>query len=111
MKKKFAGFVVLAGVAAAAVAYLTRERMLPRPEMSEEPPPKFRTGSEAAPTEEPEGDDVTTVKGIGPTYATRLGEMGITTRAQLAAADAEEVAAAVGTNVATVKGWQADAAE
>lgn len=46
-------------------------------------------------------DDFTQIKGIGPGYAARLAEAGITSYADLAAADPEDLA-----NVADVREWQ-----
>ena len=43
-----------------------------------------------------EGDDLTRIVGIGPTYAARLREAGIATFSQLAALDAEEIAEVLG---------------
>ena len=43
-----------------------------------------------------EGDDLTRIVGIGPTYAARLREAGIATFSQLAALDAEEIAEVIG---------------
>jgi predicted flap endonuclease-1-like 5' DNA nuclease len=107
--KKLITLLALAVGAGAVIAYLTREQMLPAPETSHEPPPKLRptpTPDEAAPPET--ADDLTEVKGIGPTYAARLAAMSISTRSALASADPHEVAEAVGTSPATVKAWQAD---
>ena len=48
-------------------------------------------GSEpAAEPQTTEGDDLTQIDGIGPTFARRLGEAGITTFAQLAALSPEK---------------------
>lgn len=105
--KKLMTILVLAAAAAAIVAYLTREQMLPAPQTSHEPPPRLRT---APPETSPEGDDLTEVKGIGPTYAARLAAMSISTKAALADADPHTVAEEVGTSPATVKAWQADVA-
>ncbi len=110
--KKFTILLALAIAAGAVIAYLTREQMLPTPETSHEPPPKLRPAPTPEPAEAvdaPEStDDLTEVKGIGPTYAARLAAMSITTRAALATADPHEVAERVGTSPATVKAWQAD---
>ena len=43
-----------------------------------------------------EGDDLTRIVGIGPTYAARLREAGIATFSQLATLDAEEIAEVIG---------------
>jgi len=104
--KKLMILIVLAGFAAAVIAYLTREQMLPAPEASHEPLPNLRTGS--APSDSTVAEDLTEVKGIGPTYASRLADISISTRSALASADPHVVAEAVGTSPATVKAWQAD---
>jgi predicted flap endonuclease-1-like 5' DNA nuclease len=105
--KKLMTILVLAAAAAAIVAYLTREQMLPAPQTTQEPPPRLRTTPPEVKSA-PEGDDLTEVKGIGPTYAARLAAMSISTRAALADADPHAVAEEVGTSPATVKAWQAD---
>jgi len=106
--KKFLGLMALAGAAAAVIAYRARERMLPAPATSYEPPPRFRTGGDKAAAAV---EDLTELKGIGPTYAARLEEMSILTRSDLVAADPQSVADGVGTSVSTVEGWQAAAAQ
>ena len=107
--KKALGLVVMAAAAAGVIAYLTREQMLPAPATNRQDPPSFRPGAtDISPESAPE--DLTEIKGIGPTYASRLADMAISTRAQLVAADATAVAAGVGTSVTTVEGWQAAAA-
>jgi len=42
---------------------------------------------------EPAGDDLTRIKGLGPKLKTRLGELGITSFAQIAAWQADDIAA------------------
>lgn len=107
--KKLMMLLVGAAAVGAAIAYLTREQMLPTPQTSHEPPPKLRSAPPQDAGKEPGAtDDLTEVKGIGPTYASRLADVSISTRAALAAADPHEVAEAVGTSPATVKAWQAD---
>ena len=75
---------LLAGVGAAA--WLMRDRLgwlvLPR----EPEPPRLR----------PTPDDLTSVRGIGPTYAARLQAAGITTYGGLASTDATRVATLLG---------------
>lgn len=48
-------------------------------------------GSEVAGTETAEANDLTQIDGIGPTFASRLSEAGITTFAQLATMSSEDV--------------------
>ncbi|WP_160135048.1 class III poly(R)-hydroxyalkanoic acid synthase subunit PhaC [Halococcus salsus] len=81
--------------------------------------PDESEGSDAAEAEQPpatadededgieadDGDDLVGVDGIGGTYADRLREAGIDSRADLAAADPETVAEATGAAEATVEDW------
>ena len=63
---------------------------------SESPEPDAEPAAGGSDTEgatDAEGDPVEAIKGIGPAYGERLGEIGIVTVADLAAADAAEVAA------------------
>ncbi len=102
-KKLFQLVGVVAGIGAAAWAM--RARMLPSPEIHNEPPPPFRK-----PPADTTDSDLTEIKGIGPATAKKLGDAGITTATQLAEADAEALAEAVGSSVATVERWVAEAA-
>jgi predicted flap endonuclease-1-like 5' DNA nuclease len=52
-----------------------------------------------------ESPPVEEIKGIGPTYSERLGEAGIETVADLAAADAETVAEAAKSSVSRAEDW------
>jgi predicted flap endonuclease-1-like 5' DNA nuclease len=107
--KKLVTMVAVAAAAGAVIVYLTRDQMLPTPHTSQEPPPKLRPAPPAAATEQSEAEeDLTEVKGIGPTYAARLAAMSICSRSDLAEADPHAVAEGVGTSPATVKAWQAD---
>jgi len=90
---RVAGVVVGLG----AAAWALRDRMLPAPEIHEEPPPKFRTGGGA--------DDLTLIKGIGPVYRDRLTVSGIHSFSDLATAAAAEIAEVAGTSVAIAQGW------
>ncbi len=69
----------------------TKETAVPLPNIPVPPAPKS-----AAP------DDLTTINGIGPVYARRLQEAGITTFAALAAQDPERIA-----QIVQLKEWQA----
>jgi predicted flap endonuclease-1-like 5' DNA nuclease len=88
---------VVAGLAAAVWA--VRDRMLPAPETPTDTPPKFRQGSHAS------QDDLTEIKGIGPAFAERLAEAGITTFDALAEQDADAVAEAVNTTPEIAQRW------
>ncbi len=111
MKNVIRAIGVAAGLAAAVWAL--RDRMLPDPLPPDESPPKFRTGAPDhddtnAPASDP--DDLTAVNGIGPAYASRLNEAGITTLDDLAAATAADVAEAANTTESAAAGWIDDAA-
>jgi predicted flap endonuclease-1-like 5' DNA nuclease len=86
---------VVAGLGAAAWAL--RDRMLPPPEIHDEPPPKFRPGGGA--------DDLTLIKGIGPVYRDRLTQSGIHSFADLGSADPDDVAEIAGTSVPAAEVW------
>jgi predicted flap endonuclease-1-like 5' DNA nuclease len=76
-------------------------------------PPRFRVAPHepeapvvavAAP-EVPSGDDLTAIHGIGPVYAMRLHDRGITTFAELAAADGAQVADAIDVPRSRLDDW------
>lgn len=90
---RVAGVVVGLG----AAAWALRDRMLPAPEIHEEPPPKFRAGGGA--------DDLTLIRGIGPVYRDRLTSAGIHSFSDLATATAADTAEAAGTSVAIAQDW------
>jgi predicted flap endonuclease-1-like 5' DNA nuclease len=86
---------VIAGLGAAAWAL--RDRMLPPPEIHDEPPPKFRTGGVP--------DDLTLIKGVGPVYQDRLAEAGVHSFSDLGGRDASQIAEIAGTSVAVAQDW------
>jgi predicted flap endonuclease-1-like 5' DNA nuclease len=90
---RVAGVVVGLG----AAAWALRDRMLPGPEVHEEPPPKFRSGGGA--------DDLTLIKGIGPVYRDRLTDSGIHSFSDLAATSPDQIADVAGTSVSISEGW------
>ena len=51
------------------------------------------------------GEPVDSIKGIGPAYADRLAEAGVNSIADLAEADAEELASATGLGTGRVGNW------
>ncbi len=107
--KRFLGIGgVLAGVG--ATIWALRDRLLPAPQIPEGPPPRFRTA--AAPSAPiPAGDDdLTDIKGIGPVYAGRLADAGVTTFAELAAADAATLAPRIHVPEPSVADWIEQAA-
>ena len=104
--------------AAGAVAWLTRDRLLPVPERPSPNPPPFRrvpeappapraTRTKSAPTAT--ADDLRRIKGIGPVYAGRLGDLGVDTFSGLIAADSEQLAADLDVSVASVVEWKTQA--
>lgn len=106
---RFAGIIALV----TAIVWLTREHLLPTPQVSHEPPPHYRSTppppeENAAPTEETPGgtpDDLTAIKGIGPVFAAKFEEMGITSFGELAEQDPQTVADAIGTSTNTAHDW------
>ncbi|NHN47612.1 hypothetical protein G9464_08385 [Halostella sp. JP-L12] len=59
----------------------------------------------AEPSDGADGEDVTEIKGIGPAYGERLANVGIDSVAQLADADAEEIAAQTDLSEKRVSEW------
>ena len=124
MKKLIRVLGVIAGVA--AVVWLTRDRLLPTPKVSSEQPPPFRH-HETDPSQEPASaaeeppapatpepaatpDDLTVIKGIGPVRSGHLAEEGITTFAELAAADPKSLAEQFDVAETAAVEWVAEAA-
>lgn len=95
-----AGVVVGLG----AAVWALRDRLLPSPVVSDDPPPKFR---ESAPDPMAIDDhaDLITLHGIGPATADRLKEAGIENVPMLAAADAAEIAESTGATIKTATKW------
>ncbi len=99
---RFAALLAVVSV----VVWLTRERMLPTPHVSHEPPPHYRS---TPPPPEVVADDLTEIKGIGPVYATGLNHMGIPSFRALSEAEPKIVAEALGTSVNRATDWIAEA--
>lgn len=99
---RVAGVVVGLG----AAAWALRDRLLPAPEIHDEPPPRFREPT-PSPTPDASGssDDLTAIKGVGPVTARKLEDAGYSTLADIAAADAESLSTSVGTSQTTVSRW------
>ncbi|WP_331236276.1 helix-hairpin-helix domain-containing protein [Natronorarus salvus] len=77
-------------------------------ERTETAEPVEETVVEAEPGEfgsEPSDDPVVEIKGIGPSYADRLGEAGVETVSDLADADAEELGEATGISPKRIEAW------
>jgi predicted flap endonuclease-1-like 5' DNA nuclease len=87
---------------ASAIVWLTREHLLPAPHVPHEPPPHFRS---TPPAPEPATDDLTSIKGIGPVYAARLADIGITTFQNLAAADQHTITEATNASASAIAQW------
>lgn len=89
----------VAGVAAGlgAAVWALRDRMLPQPEIHTEPPPKFRTGGGA--------DDLTLIKGVGPTYRDRLTAAGVHSFRTLSEHDPADIAKIVRTSTSVAEIW------
>jgi predicted flap endonuclease-1-like 5' DNA nuclease len=93
------------GIAAVAI-YLLRDRLLPPPVIEPAPAPIRGT---APPPTAATADDLTAVAGIGPVYAARLVDSGISSFRQLASADPERIATAAGVRPDAVADWIAQA--
>ncbi len=89
----------IAGLGAAIWAL--SDRLLPSPEIHDEPPPLFRVP--------PKPDDLTDISGIGPVKAEKLNQAGVNRFADLAEMSADDVATAAGTSVGTATRWIEDA--
>ncbi|MFQ3295058.1 MAG: putative flap endonuclease-1-like 5' DNA nuclease [Halobacteriales archaeon] len=80
-----------------------------QPAAETEPGEEVQTEDESEEAEdeaEPEETaDVTDIKGIGPAYADRLGEAGIDSVADLAEADADELADATDISATRIQNW------
>ncbi len=104
----FKKLIRLAATAAllATIVWLTRERLLPTPRVADDPAPHYRS---TPPPPQAEPDDLTLIKGIGPVYASRLGEAGIISFRALAETDPVTAAETVGTTEDAVIDWVAQA--
>lgn len=103
---RFAGVVIGLG----AAAWALRERLLPAPEIHDEPPPRFREGdmtdaSAGAGETGAAADDLTAINGIGPVTAAKLSDAGIVTFGSLAAADVNAVSEIAGTSQSAAAKW------
>lgn len=100
--------------AAIAILWAMRDRLVSIAAPSDPAPPTFRVipPTESAPqpaaTEAPV-DDLTEINGIGPVYAARLREAGITSFASLGAAGAARVAEITGATTSRAEDWLSQA--
>jgi polyhydroxyalkanoate synthase len=109
MKRSMRLGTIAAGIvgAVAALAWLVKDRLTgPSPAgegtpMAVAPPP---AAPPAAPAEAID-DDLSAISGIGPVYKARLSDAGIGTFADLAAADASDVAEQIEAPVSRVQAW------
>lgn len=103
---------ILGGLAIAAWAM--RDRLVSIAVPKEPEPPKFRpapTDVVVTPMTESEDDakDLTSIKGIGPAFADRLTQAGISNSNDLASASAADVAAAATVSEERASNWIASA--
>lgn len=108
--KKLMKLIVFVGVLA-GVAYVLRDRLMPPPQAPSSSPPPFRTTDDGhAPL--PDGaDDLQRVNGIGPVRVEQLAELGVSSFAELADADAVDLAAKLGVSVTQAEDWIGQAAD
>ena len=122
MKKLARFFGLIGGIG--AIAYLLRDRLISLTAPREPEPPRFQPmpaadrpapGSDAQAGAESTGggttDDLTVILGIGPSYAGRLADAGVTTFAELAGRDPAELAQAIDVAESKVSGWVTEAAD
>ena len=119
--KRFARILgILGGIG--AIIWAMRDRFISLTVPREPEPPSFRSPpeppvqvAEASPETEPpseettEPDDLTEVNGIGPVYAQRLTEAGITTFTELAATSDSKLREVLGSRLGDVEGILEDA--
>lgn len=104
MKRLARALGVLGGLA--AVVWAMRERFISIAAPREPEPPSFRViTAPGKPPKPVEPDDLTEVNGIGPVFARRLMEGGISTFAQLAAAQTERVMELTGVHESRASDW------
>ncbi|MCP3974094.1 MAG: hypothetical protein GY720_06330 [bacterium] len=98
--KKFFKLITLVALVV-GITWVLRDQLLPGPETPTSHPPAFRDppsspqqSPQAPPTAEPsiDTDDLTEVNGIGPVYAKKLAELGLSSFRELAASDADDLA-------------------
>lgn len=108
--KKLMKFLVFVGVLA-GVAYALRDQLMPPPQAPSSSPPPFRTHDPEPPLTAGGSEDLQRVNGIGPVRVGQLAELGITSFAELADADAVDLAAQLGVAVSQTEDWIGQAAD
>lgn len=111
MKKLVRFIAALAGLG--TVIWVMRDRFISLALPREPEPPAFRVAPHPGPEVEPppaSADDLTVIKGIGPVYAARLEDAGVTTLAGLSVAEADTLAATVKVPADRVSKWIEEAA-
>lgn len=104
---RFGGYLVGVAAGVAALAWLVKDRIL-GPEAAPVTPddaPAFRVAPEPSETPAMDGDDLTSIVGIGPVYRARLAQAGFSTFSAVAEADASEVAAAADVTADRAQDW------
>lgn len=111
MKRIAGAFGVIGGIV--AVIWAMRDRLVSIAAPREPEPPRFRVvpPPESGTRDETSraSDDLTTIDGIGPVYAERLGRAGIHTVQALASADPGVVRDAAQVSLDRATGWIAEA--
>ena len=110
--KRLLRLLTIAGAVAGAVWYARQQEEATAPAPAEgtwEARPALKSVPDPVDSAEP-ADDLTAIKGIGPKYAQQLADIGITTFAQLAAADPTSLDAQLDARAA-VDDWVAQAKE
>lgn len=92
---------------ALAILWAMRDRLVSIAAPQDPEPPRFRVVPPSAPTIA--DDDLTDISGIGPVFAGRLRDAGITSFADVANTDAERLAEITGATVARTSEWVASA--
>jgi predicted flap endonuclease-1-like 5' DNA nuclease len=96
---------------AAAIVWAMRDRFVSIAAPREPQPPSFRVVTDPArppapaTASHPGPDDLTEINGIGPVFARRLMEAGVTTFGELASATAETLAEVTGVTEARASDW------
>jgi predicted flap endonuclease-1-like 5' DNA nuclease len=101
---RFTGVIVGLG----AAVWALRDRLLPAPEIHDEPPPRFReaaTRTVSAATAEAIESSLTDIKGVGPVTADKLIRAGFTDISKVAGAKPAVLADAVGTSESVADKW------